>query len=241
MKLNSPSLALFLLSAGVPTAYGLCVKQYLLGLEGDYWFEDTDLGFEDGIYCSLAKVKRVFKKIKKNIVTGCGTLNQEVGDVFGTRRGNQINRILKNACNAADEPDHTPTSDFREIFDFDYNTNDGDISDDEAEDRFLKEFYDGNTFLNQEVGNYRALSTRQTGAFGQIKDFDRFVSMKEVVDWPSEDVDNFDSCEMNTAMCCWVTDRVINNDGNGNCASPYPNSQGPEGSNCIDADPADNT
>jgi hypothetical protein len=239
MKLNSPSLALFLLSAGgVPTAYGLCIKDHLLSI--DYMMEDPNLGFEDGIICSLAKVKRVFKKLKKNL-TGCGKLNQEVRDVFGTARGNEINAILKGACDAAAEPDHSATSDFRDIFDFDYNTDDGEISNDEAEDRFLKEFYDGNTFLNQEVGNYEALSTRQNQAFSKISEFDTFVSEKEVVGWPSADVDNFDSCQMNTAMCCWVTDRVINNNGNGNCAGPYPNSNGPEGSNCIDADPADNT
>ncbi len=204
------------------------------------WFDDPTLGFDDGIKCNLAKVKRVFKKMINNL-SGCGTLNQEVRDVFGTAKGVEINKILRDACDDAPEPSNDPVS-FRDILDLDFNTNDGTISLDEAEDRFLKEFYDGNTFLNQEVGTYNALTTKKYAAFNQIKTFDNEVSQKAVVGWPSEDVDNFNDCSMNTVMCCWVADRVINNgDNNGDCKGPYPSKSGPGDSNCIDANPADNT
>lgn len=40
-------------------------------------------------------------------------------------------------------------------------------------------------------------------------------------------------CELNAMMCCWARDRQAN-DNNGHCATP-------EATNCVDADPADNT
>merc|ERR1712043_149578 len=52
------------------------------------------------------------------------------------------------------------------------------------------------------------------------------------VEFPSY-MTNFDECQYNVAMCCFVQDRQAN-DNNGNCATPYDE-------NCVDADPADNT
>ncbi len=205
------------------------------------WFDDATLGFDDGIPCTLGKAKKVFTRMMADL-TGCGTMIEELRDVFGVQRGAAMKTILKEACDAAPDPSHDPTKSFRDILDLDFNTENGAISLDEAEDRFLKEFYDGNTFINQEVGNYNALQTKQNSIFGQIKSFDRNESKKKVVGWPSDDVDNFNECSMNTVMCCWVTDRKINNgDNNGDCKGPYPNRRGPGDSNCIDADPADNT
>ena len=230
---------LFLFSIYIPLAEGLCLKESLLK-EGN-WFGDPTLGFEDGIPCTFGKVKKVFT-VMMNELAGCGTLVEEIKDVFQTNRLQDAKTIIKNACDAAPVSNEA-TSSFRDILDLPYNDAAQDLSQEEAEDRFLKEYYDGNTFLNQEVGNHKQLSTRQYGVFGQIKEFDRGVSKKEVVSWPSDDVDNFNDCEMNTVMCCWVTDRVINNgDNNGNCKGPYPNKNPDNGeSNCIDADPADNT
>jgi len=231
---------LFLFSICIPLAEGLCLKEALI--EEGYWFDDPTLGFEDGIPCTFGKVKRVFKKMM-SALDECGSLVDEIKDVFETDKLKRAKAIIKNACDAAPASSEA-TSSFREILDLPYNDDvDEGLSEEEAEDRFLKEFYDGNTFINQEVGNHKQLSTRQNGVFGQIKAFDRGVSKKEVVSWPSDDIDNFNGCEMNTVMCCWVTDRVINNgDNNGDCKGPYPNRKPDDGeSNCIDADPADNT
>lgn len=46
-------------------------------------------------------------------------------------------------------------------------------------------------------------------------------------------VDNFANCPLRAAMCCFASDRQAN-DNNGNCAKPYD-------TNCVNADPADNT
>ena len=232
MKYLSASLALLSISA--PIANGLCLKEALL--EDGFWTDDPTLNIDDGIPCSLGRVKRVLKNMVNNL-TGCGSLNEELKDVFGTGRGSESRAMIEAACAAAPEPSHDATSSFRDILDLDYHVSE-DLTEDEAEDRFLKEFYDGNTFINQVVGRSDPSKT----VFRQIKSFRQEVAKKEVVSWPSEDIDNFNSCEMNTVMCCWVTDRVINNgDNNGDCKGPYPGKNRPGNSNCVDADPADNT
>lgn len=172
----------------------------------------------------------------------CGEFAEELRDAFGTRRGGRITEKLLAACDLAPEPSNEATSDFHDILDLESLSLEGfddyeNISQEEREDRFLKEFYDGNTFLNEEVH-------KPTGrnAFGQIKTFAQEKSAKEVVAWPNEEINNFDSCSMNSAMCCWVTDRVANNgNNNGDCKTPYPRGNQNVASNCIDADPADNT
>jgi len=54
--------------------------------------------------------------------------------------------------------------------------------------------------------------------------------------WPGDDptnMTNFANCQLQSAMCCFVSDRQAN-DNNGNCATPYDE-------RCLDADPGDNT
>merc|ERR1712183_872585 len=56
------------------------------------------------------------------------------------------------------------------------------------------------------------------------------------IQWPGDSptsMSNFANCELQAAMCCWVSDRQAN-DNNGNCKTPYD-------TKCLDADPADNT
>lgn len=108
--------------------------------------------------------------------------------------------------------------------------------------RWIKEFYDGNTYVNQEVQETRPTG-KQVDPGGNIRSFFVEESRSGAVEWPDAYVTNFDQCELNTVMCCWVTDRVINNNGNGDCSSPYPRADGSDVniSGCIDSDPADNT
>lgn len=226
---------LLLLLIGSTHVNGLCLKEALINI-GNF-AEDPTLDAEDGIPCSFGNVKKVLKKIM-NASEDCGTQSEEFIDVFGTKRGNQIKAIIQDACDNSPAADQTPQSSFHDILDlYEYDVNhDDDLTDGEVEDRFLKEFYDGNTFMNQEVGNPTGRNVA-----GEIRQFQNSHAKKEVVDWPNVDINNFQNCNMNTAMCCWVTDRVANNNGDGDCAGPLPNKRGPEGSNCIDADPADNT
>jgi hypothetical protein len=57
------------------------------------------------------------------------------------------------------------------------------------------------------------------------------VARRGLIDLP-EQITNFESCEARVAMCCWVSDRQVDNDGN--CALPYDE-------NCVNAEPSDNT
>lgn len=103
---------------------------------------------------------------------------------------------------------------------------------------FDKEYFDGNTFWNEEYQT--EYDTLIPGEPSNVlrRDAERVDDLYETVagrvpfEWPSH-IDNFENCEIRAAMCCWVSDRQAN-DNNGNCETPYDQ-------NCIDADPADNT
>ena len=224
-------LASFAILATSPLAQGLCLKDALSN--------DGTLTSGDGIPCSFGKFKNLLTdKITNEGLQGCDDINTELLDLFGEVRIRFVARKIREACETAPEPDQSPTTNFREIFQS-FPVSSGELDNtNEAHDRFLKEFYDGNTFINQYVGGgeYNIPSN-------DIKTFYNDSAKRTVVDWPDDEgVENFDltnSCDLNTVMCCWVTDRRIDNDGN--CAGPYPNGRSPEGSGCIDADPADNT
>jgi hypothetical protein len=121
----------------------------------------------------------------------------------------------------------------------------GNLFTDENPHRWIKEFYDGNTFLNQEVQERRGggPAGKRVDEGSEIRNIFRNESKSGPISWPEDYITNFDQCELNTVMCCWVTDRVINNNGNGDCSSPYPRADGADvdSSGCIDSDPADNT
>jgi len=65
-----------------------------------------------------------------------------------------------------------------------------------------------------------------------IHDFYHDKSETHHVTFPTN-LPNFQSCSLNSAMCCWIGDRQAN-DGNGNCEEPYD-------TNCVDAVPDANT
>eukprot|EP00565_Helicotheca_tamesis_P004270 CAMPEP_0185741062 /NCGR_PEP_ID=MMETSP1171-20130828/38756_1 /TAXON_ID=374046 /ORGANISM="Helicotheca tamensis, Strain CCMP826" /LENGTH=680 /DNA_ID=CAMNT_0028413003 /DNA_START=1 /DNA_END=2043 /DNA_ORIENTATION=- len=101
-----------------------------------------------------------------------------------------------------------------------------------------KEYYDGNTYWNEEhQTNYDTLvegepaNVLRTDA-RQLKYLFDAEARSEAIEFP-DFIDNFESCDLRSAMCCWVSDRQAN-DNNGNCATPYDE-------NCRDADPGDNT
>ena len=200
---------------------------------------------DDGIGCSFGKFKNYLDTIRTGLVDSgvvCAELMPEVLELFGVDRQKFALEAFKDACEDAEDvavsdDANTSIGNFRDIL--------GHSNSDEDEDRFLKEFYDGNTPYNQQV------QERAPGRFNmnqdpgqQIEAFFREKATEGVVEWPSEDIDNFNECKLDTVMCCWVTDRRINNDGNGDCEGPYPASfrrGGWEDSNCVDANPADNT
>jgi len=179
-------------------------------------------------------VKRALRRLMSGNAS-CGRLGPELVDAFNLGNANEFNALVLSACENADEPNNDPTASFYDILDDTVISRTGDnvLSAEENESRFLKEFYDGNTFINEEVkANFNPMNR-------QIQSFYRNAAKSQVVEWPDDSIDNFDSCELNTVMCCWVTDRRADNDGD--CAEPYPGRNGFEGSNCVDADPADNT
>jgi len=103
---------------------------------------------------------------------------------------------------------------------------------------FDKQYYDGNTFWNEEYQtNYDSLipgepSNKLKRDGERIDDLYETVAERLSFQWPGE-IENFQNCDLRAAMCCWSADRQAN-DNNGNCATPYDE-------RCTDADPADNT
>lgn len=102
---------------------------------------------------------------------------------------------------------------------------------------FDQNFYDGRTFWNEEIEtNVDTIvpdlaSNRLKTDAERVDDFYETVAERTAFTWP--EVSNFENCEINTAYCCWVSDRQAN-DGNGNCRTPYD-------SRCLNSDPAGNT
>eukprot|EP00565_Helicotheca_tamesis_P003147 CAMPEP_0185724416 /NCGR_PEP_ID=MMETSP1171-20130828/906_1 /TAXON_ID=374046 /ORGANISM="Helicotheca tamensis, Strain CCMP826" /LENGTH=404 /DNA_ID=CAMNT_0028392267 /DNA_START=33 /DNA_END=1247 /DNA_ORIENTATION=+ len=108
-------------------------------------------------------------------------------------------------------------------------------------EQFDKQYFDGNTFWNEEYETevYNRVPYIQ-GASSNRLDIDArnvddvYETVAEVggiefPDWMS----NFAECDLHAVMCCWTADRQAG-DNNGNCARPYD-------TNCVDADPGDNT
>lgn len=104
-------------------------------------------------------------------------------------------------------------------------------------DNFDSEFYDGHSFWNEErQTDYDSIYRGEPS--NKLKyDAERARHLYETAaervpfQWPNH-IDNFENCEVNAVMCCWVQDRQDDDDGN--CDSPYDD-------RCIDKDPADNT
>lgn len=223
-------LASFVILVTSPFTHGLCLRAALTN--------DGTLTAGDGIPCSFGQFKRLLEsKITNEGLLDCGSMSEELLDIFDEIKIRHVAQKIKASCKVAPEPSQSSTTSFREIF------QSTELNTEEEHDRFLKEFYDGNTFINQHVG-------RGTGKIpsADISRFHKNSAKRTIVDWPgnNESFDNFDlsadSCNLNTVMCCWVTDRKINADNNnGNCKAPYPNKKTSEGSGCKDADPADNT
>merc|ERR1719188_158187 len=111
-------------------------------------------------------------------------------------------------------------------------------------DKFDKEYYDGNGDWNEEhQSNYPHPPVVPGEASNVLnRDAERVDDLYEnhlqryPLQWPGDaptSLPNFENCQLQSAMCCWVSDRQAN-DGNGNCATPYDE-------RCLDADPGDNT
>jgi len=104
--------------------------------------------------------------------------------------------------------------------------------------QFVKRYFDGLTEWNEQVetlfginGIGQVSQNLKADSISVTRFFAGDGSSKQV-EFPTQ-ISNFQSCQSNSVMCCWVTDRQ-SGDANGNCASPYD-------SQCVDKDPGDNT
>jgi len=111
-------------------------------------------------------------------------------------------------------------------------------------EKFDKEYYDGNGDWNEEHQTNYPHPPVVVGEASNVlnRDAERVDDLYEThvqrfpLQWPGDyptSMTNFANCELQSAMCCWVSDRQAN-DNNGNCATPYDE-------RCLDADPGDNT
>merc|ERR1719297_167893 len=110
--------------------------------------------------------------------------------------------------------------------------------------KFDKEFFDGNGDWNEQHQTNYPHEPSVPGEPSNVlsRDAERVDDLHETnakrypLQWPGDSptsISNFENCELQSVMCCWVSDRQAN-DNNGNCATPYDE-------RCLDADPADNT
>lgn len=109
-------------------------------------------------------------------------------------------------------------------------------------EEWTKAYYDGGTDWNEEVETELGEEDLVHEPGGSTKNVLRSDADNVKITYEHaqryrmeylEQLSNFESCEMNSVMCCWPQDRQAN-DNNGNCAKPYD-------TNCVDKDPADNT
>jgi len=92
------------------------------------------------------------------------------------------------------------------------------------ENDFMNEYVDGRTYLNTETGSFQ-----DTEVGKAIKSFRKSEATSSVL----QSVPDLETCELQSIMCCFGRDRQPN-DNNGNCAEPLD-------SNCVNADPMDNS
>jgi hypothetical protein len=110
--------------------------------------------------------------------------------------------------------------------------------------KFDKEYFDGNGIWNEEhQSNFYHTPTVAGEPSNvlridaeRVDDLYESQAKRNPLEWPGDtptSIKNFENCELQSVMCCWVSDRQAN-DNNGNCGTPYDEK-------CKDADPADNT
>merc|ERR1719356_474985 len=142
----------------------------------------------------------------------------------------ELKKIVSDACKQASVRNPIGTLEWSEV------TGKG--------DKFDKEYYDGNGEWNEEHQTNQPHPPYYEGQPSNIlkrdaqhiDDVYHGYAQSGPIQWPGDaptSMSNFENCELQSAMCCWVSDRQAN-DNNGNCHTPYD-------SRCIDADPADNT
>jgi len=107
---------------------------------------------------------------------------------------------------------------------------------------FDKRYYDGGSIWNEQyetgVDNRVPYVDRKFANVlkydgSRIDDVYETYAEEQKIEYADAVVDNFANCPLRAAMCCFASDRQAN-DNNGNCAKPYD-------TNCVNADPADNT
>lgn len=162
--------------------------------------------------CSYELLRAEMENKINNTAKCTNTADDELVAIFGA----DVETLIETKCQEAYDAK-------RDALDFGTFTNKG--------DQFDKEYFDGGTYMNEErednAGNYNLQSD-----FTRIKLFyDNGASAKSA-SFP-DDLTNFDNCEIGASFCCWSADRQAG-DNNGNCATPYD-------TNCVDADPGDNT
>lgn len=101
---------------------------------------------------------------------------------------------------------------------------------------FDKEYYDGGTYYNEqrESINVHGITTNKlaNNPGSRIRNIHDTIAQSRGITFPDY-VDNFESCDLSSVLCCFVQDRQAN-DNNGNCDDPY-------NEECVDANPGDNT
>lgn len=219
------------------TSILLCLSSPILVKSGCI-SEDPNFQGIQNIKCKFGEFKKQIKElisVKQNSGdNSCKSAPKEVRDLFGVSSNSEVREILSVICGEADAEKagqlEASAGEFENILS---------TVDEDDQGRFLKEFFDGNTELNHVVKQHGPNQYHHNSERDDIHEFHKDYAKTGIVTFP-DNIKNFDNCELNTVMCCWVTDRLNNNNNNGNCKTPYPTGDGPSGG-CINKDPADNT
>jgi len=156
--------------------------------------------------------------------------DEEISLIFPNMTIFEIKQYVAHSCEQAGSETHTGLMPWASVTD--------------KGDKFDKEHFDGNGEWNEERQTNKPHQPYVLNEPSNVlkRDAQRVDDVYEgfaqsgPIQWPGDaptSMSNFENCQLQSAMCCFVQDRQAN-DNNGNCHTPYD-------SNCIDKDPADNT
>ena len=148
----------------------------------------TGLMFEGS--CDLDHVKKaLIDELAQRPNQACLNWKKELADLFQMSKDDAFTQVGI-VCAKAEE-DVLEDADFYDILDLE--------ADDGDEQRFLKEFYDGGTRLNEEYDDIEEDHNLSSDT-QSIEDFYDNQLTTSRVSFPDE-IENFDNCDYNSVMC----------------------------------------
>merc|ERR1719245_2968776 len=201
---------------------GSCLSNFEVSIKGPCNYDKLRDAVQDRLYNP--------DELSYDSVTDKGDADEEISLIFPNMTIFEIKQYVAHSCEQAGSETHTGLMPWASVTD--------------KGDKFDKEHFDGNGEWNEERQTNKPHQPYVLNEPSNVlkRDAQRVDDVYEgfaqsgPIQWPGDaptSMSNFENCQLQSAMCCFVQDRQAN-DNNGNCHTPYD-------SNCIDKDPADNT